>query len=108
MKKRLQVLAIILALAALPAFGHRAKQDLTDEKVYELIVALVSGASEAEIESQTLPEGGIKTAVTVPCVKRLEDLIFDGLINYASRLEGDVGVAIEFGDREVTLVITQK
>ena len=59
MKARLQVLAIAaLALAALPVWGHRLAQDLSDEQVYGAISDLVSRASEVEMDFQQMPEGG--------------------------------------------------
>jgi hypothetical protein len=108
MNKRLQVLAIVLAFAALPVLGYHQRHDLSDGAAYERISNLVSSASKAEMESQELPEGGFRTAVTVPCVRQLEDLIVDGLLAYAAMLDGNVGIAIELGDSEVTLVITQR
>jgi len=109
MRTRLQVLVIVaLAFAALPVLGHRSSRDLPDEQVYEKISILVSSASEADMDSQKMPEGGVMTTVNVPCVRRLEDLITGGLIDYASRLDGSVDITIEFNDRGVKLVITQK
>ena len=109
MKARLQVLAIAaLALAALPVLGHRSAQDLSDEQVYEKISNLVSHASEVEMDFQQMPEGGVTTTVNAPCVRRLEDLINEGLIAYASMLDGTVDIVIQFNGSGVRLIITQK
>ena len=108
MKKRLQVLAIVaLAFVALPVLGHRSIRDLSDEQVYQMIDSLVSGAPQAEMDSQQMPEGGVMTTVNVSCARRMEDLISGGLIDYASMLDGSVGITIEFNDGGVSLIITQ-
>lgn len=109
MRKRLQVVVIVaLALAAVPVLGHRSIRDLPDEQIYEKISSLVSSSSEAEMESQQMPEGGVMTTVNVPCVRRLEDLITGGLINYASMLDGTVGITIDFNEGGARLIITQR
>ena len=109
MRTRLQfVIIVALALAAVPVLGHRSVRDLPDEQVYEKISSLVSSASEAEMDFEQLPEGGVMTTVNVPCVRRLEDLITGGLINYASMLDGTIGITIDFKDGGARLIITQR
>lgn len=109
MNKWLQALIIVaLVFAALPVLGHRSTRDLPDEQIYEKITSLVSSSSEAEMDSQRMPEGGVMTTVNVPCVRRLEDLVTGGLIQYASMLDGSVDISIDFDGGGARLIITQK
>ena len=109
MKKWLQIFVIgAVAFAALPVLGHRSTRDLPDDQIYERIGSLVSSVYQADMDSQRMQDGAIMTTVSVSCVRRLEDLITDGLLGYASMLDGSVGVTIEFDGGGASLVITQK
>jgi len=109
MKKWLQIFVIVaVAFAALPVLGHRSTKDLPDDEIYERIGTLVSSAYRADMDSQRMQDGAIMTTVNVSCVRRLEDLIVDGLLDYASMLDGSVGITIEFNEGGVSLIITQR
>lgn len=113
MKSSVQYSAIlvVLALAALPLMGHHAAEGIIDEDIYEMIDAMVEDTPHADWDGPMDMGGGVtEMTIETSTVVGVERLVDDGLLSYASMLDGDVSVAIDFsGDnsRRVVLTINQ-
>lgn len=113
MKRSLQFLAIfvVLALAALPLMGHHAADGIVDEEIYEMIDAMVADTPHASWDGPVDMGGGVtEMTIQTSTVVGVENMVDDGLLNYASMLDGEVSVLINFdGDnsRRVALTISQ-
>jgi hypothetical protein len=95
-----------VALATAPVMAHHAAADMVDEDVYEMIDDLVSDV-HAEM---TIDDLAYQTMMTIDTqsVRSMENMIDDGLLDYASMLDGEVAVEIEFNpDGSATMVISQ-
>ena len=99
MKKIFQAAVVALAVTAVPAFAHHAAADIVDEDVYEMIDSLVADTPHADMTLEDL---------TTPTITGMENMIDDGLLDYAAMLEGSVEVRINFGeDGSASMTITQ-
>ena len=107
MRALLQTAFLSLALAAFPAFAHHMADGIVDEDVYAMIDELIADTPHADMTLEDL--GGMtEITVTAPTMRSLENMIDDGLLDYASMLDGDVKVTIEFGtDNTVVMTIMQ-
>lgn len=95
-----------MALATAPVMAHHAADGIVDDEVYEMIDELVSD-THAEM---TVDDLAYQTMVTIDTrnVRMLENMIDDGLLDYASMLDGEVEVDIEFDpDGSASMTITQ-
>ena len=110
MKKTVQLVAIVLAISVgTVAFGHHAAEGIVDEEIYEMIDVLVADTPHAEMTLDDLGGGMTEIVVTTMVVTSMENLIEDGLLTYASMLDGDVTVNITFeGPRSVSMTILQE
>jgi len=109
MKRTYQLIAITLALSiGAVAFGHHAAEGIVDEEIYDMIDALVADTPHALMDLTDLNNGMTEIVVDQMMVRELENMIDEGLLEYAAMLDGDVTVTITLGTkRDVTLTILQ-
>ena len=108
MKKYLLCVALSAMLASAPVLAHHAAEGIIDDEIYAMIDEMVTDTPHADVDFSSM--GGDATEITVSTrsVRDVENLIDDGLLDYAAMLDGDVTLVIEFDDRGGTLVtITQ-
>jgi hypothetical protein len=98
MKKFFQAAVVAMAVTSASALAHHAAEDIVDEDVYEMIDSLVADTPHADMTLDDLGAGMTETTLTTPTVTAMENMIDDGLLDYAAMLEGDVEVQISFGD----------
>lgn len=85
-----------------------ADEEIIDEKICEMIDDIVAGTPHAVLDISDM--GGDTTEITVSArsVRDVENMIDDGLLEYAAMLDGEVSLVIEFDDRGgATILITQ-
>ena len=112
MQKLLTAALVSTAMAALPAFGHHAAQGMVDDEVYEMIDTLLMDTPHAEMTVDDIAIGMTDvttTTITTNSVVSMENMIDDGLLDYAAMLDGDVQVVITFDSTGsgVTMTIIQ-
>lgn len=110
MKRSVQFLMVsmILALVAFPVMGHHAADGIIDEEIYDMIDAMVADTPHATWEGP-IDMGGGMTEMTIETstLVGVERMVDDGLLTYASMLDGEVEVVIEFdGDNSQRVVMT--
>lgn len=110
MKKYLVSAVLAGMLAAAPVFAHHGAEGIIDEEVYAMIDDMVSDTQHATMDLSLPDMSGGNTEITVETqsVRDVENMIDDGLLEYAAMLDGDVSLVIEFDDRGgATVLITQ-
>ena len=113
MKKLLTAALVSTAMAAFPAFAHHAAEGMVDDEVYEMIVTLLMDTPHAEMTVDDIAVGmtdvTTTTTITTNSVVSMENMIDDGLLDYAAMLDGEVEVVITFDSTGsgVTLTIIQ-
>ena len=112
MKKLLTAALVSTAMAAFPAFGHHAAEGMVDDEVYEMIDTLLMDTPHAEMTIDDIVVGMTDvttTTITTNSVTSMENMIDDGLLDYAAMLDGEVEVVITFDSTGsgVTLSIIQ-
>ena len=112
MKKLLTAALVSTAMAAFPVLGHHAAEGMVDEEVYEMIDTLLTDTPHAEMTIDDIAVGMTDvttTTITTNSVTSMENMIDDGLLDYAAMLDGDVEVVITFDSTGsgVTLSIIQ-
>jgi hypothetical protein len=108
-KKFLPYTLLAFAIAATPVLAHHAAEDIIDEEIWAMIDSLVADTPHAELSFEDMGSGMTETTLTTRTLNEMENLIDDGLLDYASRLEGDVDVNIQFAeDGDVTLTLSQR
>ena len=108
MKRLIQTLAVALSLVATPALAHHAAEGIVDDEVYEMIDALVADTPHAEMTLDDLGGGMTEISMTTRTITAMENMIDDGLLDYAAMLDGAVEVRISFSeDGAAALTITQ-
>jgi len=110
MKRTVQLIAITLAVAVGGvAFGHHAAEGIVDEEIYEMIDSMVADTPHADLIFDDLGGGMTEIVIDTMMVTILENLIDDGLLTYASMLDGDVTVSITFDSpRGASMFILQE
>lgn len=110
MERTLQLVVLAIALAgAAVAVAHHAAEGIVDEEIYAMIDALVADTPHAEMTLDDLGPGMTEIDITTMTVQSVENLVDDGLLTYASMLDGEVTVEISFVDqRTVTIAIQQQ
>ena len=106
MKKIYAAIAVSVAIVSLPAFSHHAAVDMVDEDVYAMIDSLVADTPHAEM---TVDDIGTMTTTTITTqtVTETENMVDDGLLDYAASLDGTTSVTISFDTDGTTTTITQ-
>jgi len=108
MRKIVQAAVVTMAVTAVPAFAHHAAADIVDEDVYEMIDSLVADTPHADMTLEDLGTGMTETTLTTPTITGMENMIDDGLLDYAAMLDGQVEVRINFGeDGSASMTVTQ-
>ena len=111
MNKFLTAALVSTAMASAPVFAHHAAEGIVDDEVYEMIDAVLMDTPHAEMTVDDIATGMTEvttTTITTRTVTQLENMIDDGILNYASMLDGDVEVNISFSsDGDVTMSIVQ-
>ena len=109
MKKLLVAGLLTGAIAAFPVFAHHPAADIVDPEVYEMIDGLVADTPHADMTFDDMGNTTTETVVSTRSLRTLENMIDDGLLEYASMLDGEVAVDIAFDPSgEVFLTITQR
>ena len=112
MRKLLTAALVSIAIAAFPAFGHHAAEGMVDDDVYIMIDSLLDGTPHAEMTIDDIATGMTDvttTTITTNSVTSMENMIDDGLLDYAAMLDGEVEIIISFDSTGsgVTLTIIQ-
>jgi len=110
MKNLLCSTALGVVLAAAPAFPHHGSDGMVDDDIYSMIDEMVTDTPHATLEfDDDMGDDTTETTVTTRSVRDTENLIDDGLLEYASMLDGDVTLVIEFDDNGgATVLIRQE
>ena len=109
MRKFFQAAVVSLAVASFPTFGHHAAEGMVDDEVYAMIDSLLMDTPHADMTLDDLGSGMTEMTITAPTVTSMENMIDDGLLDYASMLDGEVEVGITFNDDgDVTMTVTQR
>jgi len=108
MKKLFQVAVAAIAVSSAPAFAHHAAALIVDDEVYTMIEDLVADTPHAEMTLEDLGTSTTEITLTTSTVTGMENMIDDGLLDYAAMLEGSVQVTINFGDDgSASMTVTQ-
>ena len=112
MKKLLTAALVSTAMAAIPVLGHHAAEGMVDDEVYDMIDTLLMDTPHAEMTTDEIAVGMTDvttTTITTNSVVSMENMIDNGLLDYAAMLDGDVEVVITFDSTGsgVTMTIIQ-
>ncbi len=108
MKKFLICVVASIAIASFPAFSHHAAEGMVDEDVYDMIDSLIADTPHADMTIDDLGTGMTTITIETQTVTQTENMIDDGLLDYASLLDGDTSVNITFNsDGTTTTTISQ-
>ncbi len=109
MKRILQTVVLGSVLTAFSALAHHPAADIVDEEIYAMIDSMVADTPHADLVFADMGGGVTELTLTTRDLRSLENMIDDGLIDYASMLDGDVGVDIDFETNgSITTTITQQ
>jgi hypothetical protein len=109
MKKVLRIATLATAFTTASAFAHHPAADIVDEEIYVMIDSMVADTPHADLVFTDMGGGMTEITLTTRTLTSLETMIDDGLLDYASMLEGDVDVGIDFNSNgSVTMTITQE
>ena len=109
MKKLLTAALVSTAMAGFPVFAHHAAEGMVDEEVYEMIDTLLMDTPHAEITIDDIATGMTDvttTTITTNTVTSMENMIDDGLLDYAAMLDGDVEISITFDSSGSGVILT--
>jgi len=108
MRKPVQIAALVTLFSVPVAFAHHPAADIVDPEIYAIIDSMVADTPHADLVFTDMGGGMTEITVSSRTLRTLENLIDDGVLEYASMLDGDVDVAIDFVDNgSVTLTISQ-
>jgi hypothetical protein len=108
MRKLFQIATLTTMLAAPAAFAHHMAADIVDPEIYAMIDSLVADTPHADLVFTDMGGGMTEMTITSRNLRTLENLIDDGVLEYAGMLDGDVDVGIDFvEDGSVTMTISQ-
>jgi len=109
MKKVLRIATLATAFTSASAIAHHPAADIVDEEIYVMIDSMVADTPHADLVFTDMGGGMTEITLTTRTLTSLETMIDDGLLDYASMLEGDVDVGIDFNSNgSVTMTITQE
>ena len=109
MKKVMHVAVLATALTTAPAFAHHPAADIVDPEIYAMIDSMVADTPHADLTFADMGGGMTEITITSRTLTTVENMIDDGLLDYASMLDGDVDVGIDFNSNgSVTMTITQQ
>lgn len=101
MKKLLQAILFSAVITAAPAFAHHAAEGVVDEDVYAMIDDLLADSAHADMDSTDIAN----MEITTRSVSQMENLIDDGLLDYAAMLDATVTITFD-ADGSVTMTIS--
>ena len=101
MKKLLQALLFSTIISTAPAFAHHAAEGVVDEEVYAMIDELLADSAHSEMTIDDLAY----MEITTRTVTQMENLIDDGLLDYASMLDATVTITFD-ADGSVIMTIS--
>lgn len=108
MRKLLNTLTLAATLAAPAAFAHHPAADIVDPEIYAMIDSMVADTPHADLVFTDMGGGMTEITVTSRDLRTLENLIDDGVLEYASMLGGEVDLVIDFAeDGSVNLIVSQ-
>ena len=109
MKKYFLYVALVSLLVAVPVLAHHAAEGILDEEIYAMIDDMVSDTTHATLEFSDMGGSATEITITTQSVRDVENMIDDGLLEYAAMLDGDVSLVIEFDDQGggATVLITE-
>lgn len=108
MKKFIAAIAVSIALASTAAFSHHAAEGMVDADVYEMIDTLIADTPHADMTVDDLGTGMTTVTIDTQTITQTENMIDDGLLDYASMLDGTTSVTISFNpDGTTTTTISQ-
>lgn len=108
MRKLLKIATLATMLAAPAAFAHHPAADVVDPDIYAIIDSMVADTPHADMVFTDMGGGMTEITVISRDLRTLENLIDDGVLEYASMLDGDVDVTIDFvDDGSVNLTVSQ-
>ena len=108
MKTLLQLATLSALVAAPAAFAHHPAADIVDPEIYALIDSMVADTPHADLVFTDMGGGMTEITISSRTLRGVENMIDDGVLEYAAMLGGDVDVAIDFADNGgVTLTISQ-
>ena len=109
MRKLFKITALATLLSAPTAFAHHPAADIVDPEIYAMIDSMVADTPHATVDFTDMGADTTETTISARSVRDIENMVDDGLLDYASMLDGDVTVVIEFDDRGgASLVIIQE
>ena len=107
-RRRYSLITLIALVIAFPVMGHHAAQGIVDEEIYIMIDEMVADTPHGAMTLEDLGGGMTEIVIRDSTLQSIENLIDDGLLTYASMLDGEVDVSIVFeNSRAVVLTITQ-
>ena len=107
MKNLLRYAALGVELASAPVIAHHAAEGILDEEIYTMIDDMVTDTPHAAMDLE-VDGGTTDITVSTRSVRDVENMIDDGLLEYAAMLDGEVSLVVEFDDRGgATVSITQ-
>ena len=109
MKSFLQFAVLALVLATAHAFAHHGSEGIVDDDIYTMIDEMVADTPHATLDfNDDMGTDTTEITVSTRSVRDVENMIDDGLLEYASMLDGDVSLIIEFDDNGgATVLINQ-
>lgn len=109
MKNPLYCVALAMVLTAAPVFAHHGADGIVDDDIYTMIDEMVADTPHASLDfDDEMGDDTTEITVSTRSVRDVENLIDDGLLEYASMLDGDVSLVIEFNDNGgATVLINQ-
>jgi len=108
MKKLFRTSLYSLAIVSMGALAHHPAADIVDEEIYAMIDEMVADTPHADMTFDSMGSSTTDMTVTTRSAASMQNLLDDGLISFAARLDGDVSVSIDFNaDNSVDLRISQ-
>jgi hypothetical protein len=101
-------MAASLAIVSFSCPAHHAAEGIADDEVYEMIDSLLADTPHADMTLEDLGAGMTMITISTQTVTQIENMIDDGLLDYASLLDGQTSVNISFSTDGTTITtITQ-
>lgn len=95
-------------LLTAPVGAHHAAEGIIDEEVYAMIDELVADTPHATLDFTDMGSDTTEITVSTRSVRDVENMIDDGLLEYAAMLDGETTLVIGFDERGgATVLITQ-
>lgn len=108
MKNFLHFAVLALVLATSQAFAHHGSDGMVDDDIYTMIDDMVADTPHATLDFNDTGNDTTEMTVSTRSVRDVENLIDDGLLEYASMLDGEVSLIIEFDENGgATVLINQ-